>query len=182
MWVCVGVSWVLVLRKLDQNLNSASWGCCGPNLVQHMWWGVLTQSVLTFKPGFLLSIRPQWICIQCSAMGRSAAPSLLGNFCKSLFVHLVSWQRNCRVSQLRWIKRQRVMAGCTQYLFVLSTTEVLSDSCWSGRLWWMSGYCGNLRERGVTAGWQCATWKKQQQRAVRIHPSLSVSHPFINKH
>lgn len=49
---------------------SASRGCCGPNLVQHMWWGVLTQSVLTFKPGFLLNTRPQRIFIQCSAMGR----------------------------------------------------------------------------------------------------------------
>lgn len=54
-----------------------------PNLVQHMWWGVLTQSVLTVKPGFSFSIRPQSIFIQSSAVTQTKALHSFPVYCKS---------------------------------------------------------------------------------------------------
>lgn len=53
--LCVSVSTQTegsYLRNWIRIYCSASCGCFGPDLVQHMWWGVLTQSLLNFKPVF----------------------------------------------------------------------------------------------------------------------------------
>lgn len=136
-----------------------------------MCWGVLTQSVPTFKPGFTLSNRPRSIITQSSASRQSKRTAHLSCLLLKL-IHYFFWifrqSSNKRAaSQLKWIRKGKRLDGCTQWGIEWQPLErkALMDE-------WLLRRCDRKRCDGMMA---VCHLKKQLQDSINHSYFLSVA-------